>query len=272
MASGFLVVAILLSLLTLMDRSAYCSLAQDSPCLAQNATISALELENLQLKLTLTSVAIHPTESPTPPVLSPTTASVTSTRAVKSGPVQIMALADYDEVNIRAEPALDAEIVGVLKQGEKTLATGRYFRWIEIIFPLGSKEKAWVFESVIETDGDLKTLPEVVPEGFDEIAVSQFAIIGANGIGDIDQEEIILRNRGETVNLEGWVLENESGQKLILPSLLFFKGSALSIFSGVGKNTDDKIFWNQKEAQWQHGEILLFKDADLLVQLKAIIP
>jgi uncharacterized protein YraI len=67
--------------------------------------------------------------------------------------------------NVRRGPALDAQIVRNLTQGQKVNVIGRSSDslWLQITNPDNPSDKLWVSADMLDVTGDPRTLPEVKP-------------------------------------------------------------------------------------------------------------
>ncbi|MBI2761771.1 MAG: SH3 domain-containing protein [Chloroflexi bacterium] len=67
--------------------------------------------------------------------------------------------------NVRRGPAIDAQIVRNLSQGQKVDVVGRSpdNQWLQIVNPDNPRERLWVSADMLDVTGDPRTLPEVRP-------------------------------------------------------------------------------------------------------------
>lgn len=240
--------------------------AQDTPCLAQEATISALQLENLQLQLTNEALMNGDTPQAVATVLVIVTATPNAVSDVSTlppsitpgGAVMAAPAPQYDEVNIRANPDLEAELVGTMAQGEQYEVIGRFYRWLQIDYPDAETGTAWVFESVITATGSLGSVPEVVPENYRTIRVMEIA-----GTGNLASEAVRLQNGGDTLEITGWILNNQTtGESYTFPQILFFSGSQIVLNTRSGTDMDNLLYWGLDMPVWSAGDILTLLDTD----------
>ncbi len=81
---------------------------------------------------------------------------------------RLQALDSAGEVNVRALPDVDSELLGKIVSGTAYPVLRNYFRWYEFRFDLSPSGSAWVYGDLVELDGDL-SLIEVIDD-FDAIA------------------------------------------------------------------------------------------------------
>lgn len=68
--------------------------------------------------------------------------------------VRLRALDTAGNVNIRALPSLDSDILGTLGPGVQYQALRRYYRWFEFRYDLARTGRAWVYGDLVEIIGD----------------------------------------------------------------------------------------------------------------------
>ena len=121
---------------------------------------------NAQELATATPVRANLPQLP-PPTLEFQDATATPTRTpTPVGPVQLQAKAEAGNVNVRAEPDINAELLGTIRAGESYPVLGRYFRWIQFQFdgaPTGTV-RAWVFDELVDLTGDVSAIPNLDPD------------------------------------------------------------------------------------------------------------
>lgn len=252
--------------------------AQDNPCLEQEATISALQLENLQLQLTNEALQANPASiqavetvivivTATPSDSSEETVLPPTITVTPGGAVLVEPAPQYEEVNIRANPDPDAELVGTMQTGEQYEVIGRFFRWLQIAYPDAEDGTAWVFESVVIITGDINIVPEVVPENYQTIRVVEIA-----GIGNLPTEAVRLQNGGETLEITDWVLANATtGESYTFPQLLFFSGSQVVVNTRSGDDMDNLLYWGSDVPIWSAGDILTLTDNEGSIRIELTI-
>lgn len=272
--AGFVIVLVGVMVLPLLwGQSATCNIAraQETPCLAQEATISALRLENLELRLTAEAGGVGAPVLVTVMVIITATPEgeglLTGPTVTPGGPVLVRPARQYDEVNVRSRPNPDAPLAGTLAQGETVRATGRFFRWLQIEFEAGEEGRAWVFESVVNLEGDPASLPDV------QIAPPPSSLeLRIENPGDAQQEAVIISNLGGTTDLTGWVLADERGNRFTFPPRLLFPGDSLTLHTRAGEDGDSELYWNRTTAAWQSGAALSLSTPDGEVRATIAVP
>ena len=66
------------------------------------------------------------------------------------------------------------------------------------------------------------------------------------GIGSLPSEEIIIRNQGQLVDLEGWTLSDKDNTVFAFPSIVLWPDATLRIHSGQGNDTPTDLYWNKR--------------------------
>ena len=104
---------------------------------------------------------------------------------------------------------------------------------------------------------------------------SQVQIVSIDGVGDIANEVITIRNVSDTaVDLGDWVLSDDQGGRVFtLPSARLFPSTQIMIYSRAGQNSPIALYWGSTNALWgdYSGEVLL-KDADGNIQSVYTLP
>ena len=90
---------------------------------------------------------------------------------------------------------------------------------------------------------------------------AQFAIISAEGLGDITAEAIRLQNNGATINISDWSLSDADGNAFTFYNTLLFPQSSVILYTRGGTATADARFWGRDESVWEAGEELTLRDA-----------
>ena len=89
---------------------------------------------------------------------------------------------------------------------------------------------------------------------------AQFELVAVEGLGDITAEGIRLRNIGERVNMSGWTLSDEDGNRFAFPVTMLFPQSEVVIYTRSGTSTGDARFWGKDASVWEAGEALTLSD------------
>lgn len=109
------------------------------------------------------------------PTAPPTETDLPATR--------LQALASAGEVNVRALPDVDSELVGKIVSGTAYPVLRNYYRWYEFRFDLSPSGSAWVYGDLVELAGDLSQI-EVIDD-FTQIAA------GSAGGADLVEDRTI---------------------------------------------------------------------------------
>lgn len=288
-ASAVTILLVLALPVLLHTSGSFCAIdsasAQDNPCLAQDATISALELANLQLQLTndalvagaapaavetvvvTVEVIITATPSSAAAVLAP---SVTPAPNVTPGVVVAEANETFGDVNVRALPAPNAEVVTILPVGDALPVTGRFYRWLRVND--ANQGDGWVFDGVVSLVGDVAGIPDLDPPPELELALSDFQLVSASVTGDAATESVQIRNTGGTIDITDWTLVDEDDNVYTFPQILFFSEGEITLFTGEGDDTPVELFRGAAEPLLQSGETLTLIDASGEVQASFLLP
>lgn len=90
---------------------------------------------------------------------------------------------------------------------------------------------------------------------------SGIQIVNVTGAGDLQSEEAVIRNFGETVNLSGWSLSDSDGNVFTFPEdRRVFSDAPLSIISRDGQDSPVIIHWGLDSAIYESGETLILRD------------
>jgi LysM repeat protein len=75
------------------------------------------------------------------------------------------------------------------------------------------------------------------------------------GSGDIAEEMVIITNRGQPVNLEGWTLSDRHDNVYTFPGILLWSNNAsVRVHTGLGENTATDLYWKLNKAIWEAGD------------------
>ncbi len=99
-----------------------------------------------------------PTSTPTNP---PATELPTATATV-SGP--ILAEAKSPDTNVRAEPDISSNRLGLIQPGAQYAVLAKRFEWYQIEYPDTPTRLGWVHESVVNIIGDPAAIPDIAVE------------------------------------------------------------------------------------------------------------
>lgn len=83
------------------------------------------------------------------------------------------------------------------------------------------------------------------------------------GMGDIDNEVVVLQRVGDLNELwlDGWTLEDQDRNEYTFDGLVMNKDSVTQLYTGVGHNTVNKLYWNLSEPIYHPGERISLKDS-----------
>jgi hypothetical protein len=119
--------------------------------------------------------------------------------------------------------------------------------------PLGAITEA----PPVETPAPTETLPP--PNGAPVIQ-----IISVVGVGDVDQEMVMLKRAGEgNLRLVGWKLVGEHDNTYTFPEqpeLTLYKDGAIQVYTKAGTDTVTEVYWNRPAAAWRSGELIRLLD------------
>lgn len=91
--------------------------------------------------------------------------------------------------------------------------------------------------------------------------------------GELNYEKIALKNVSDSpVDLTGWSLTNEGGDKFVFPTLTLYPDGAVEVYSGVGINTAVELYWNAPDAVWKSGTRALLLDSAGAERSQYLIP
>jgi LysM repeat protein len=83
------------------------------------------------------------------------------------------------------------------------------------------------------------------------------------GSGDIAEEMVIITNRGQPVNLEGWTLSDRHDNVYTFPGILLWSNNAsVKVHTGLGENTATDLYWKLNQAIWEAGDEATLADKD----------
>ena len=75
------------------------------------------------------------------------------------------------------------------------------------------------------------------------------------GSGNIAEEMVIITNRGQPVNLEGWTLSDLHNNVYTFPGILLWSNYAsVRVHTSLGENTATDLYWKLSRAIWEPGD------------------
>ncbi|MFQ5578894.1 MAG: lamin tail domain-containing protein, partial [Anaerolineae bacterium] len=92
------------------------------------------------------------------------------------------------------------------------------------------------------------------------------------GYGQLEQEMVVIFNRGPGVNLSGWTLTGSSLNEYPFPNLFLWNGGSVRIHTTGGANTPTDLYWNRQEPHWFSGDTAILKNAAGEVMSSYTIP
>lgn len=122
-----------------------------------------------QAQRTATPVVVR-LATATAPESQPFSPTVTSLpTATLPGPTFLQAPATAGNINVRAAPDLESEVLGTISFGALYPALRRYFQWYELRYEPSPNGRAWVYGELVEVTGDLSNIQVV--DNFADISV-----------------------------------------------------------------------------------------------------
>lgn len=98
-------------------------------------------------------------------------------------------------------------------------------------------------------------------------------IVSVIGASNIDAEAVVVKYAGEgELDLTGWHLRDSSGHNYTFPPFKLFKDGAVQVHSADGTNTAIDLFWGQRQAAWQSGQLVLLTSPEGEVQDSYPVP
>ena len=76
-------------------------------------------------------------------------------------------------------------------------------------------------------------------------------------------ESVVLTNLGYNVNMDGWQMKDEATHIYTFSNTELDKGESVTIVSGEGTDSADKLYWNLKTTVWNNdGDTVFLRDAE----------
>lgn len=98
----------------------------------------------------------------------------------------------------------------------------------------------------------------IPPEG--EGAVTIERVVGA---GVLQDEFVLLKASGEKeVNLNGWSLTDDDGNRYAFPQMTLFPGGAVAVHTKSGNSTVVDLYWGMDRPVWDAQDIAVLYDAN----------
>jgi len=90
----------------------------------------------------------------------------------------------------------------------------------------------------------------------------QIVIRTVVGAGNLDSEYVEIYNESDgVVDLTGWQLVDEEGDRFTFPALILNIEGAIEVHSKTGEHTVIELYWQADSPIWQPGEIVKLVDA-----------
>lgn len=102
---------------------------------------------------------------------------------------------------------------------------------------------------------------------------AQVEIVEVISPGDVTAEGITIRNVGNMINLNGWVLSDATGNEYQFSERLLFSNAGIVLYTRIGQDTPAVLFWNRSTAVLgEAGDVLTLRDANGVVQSTYRLP
>lgn len=80
---------------------------------------------------------------------------------------------------------------------------------------------------------------------------------------NLNDEYVIFKNNCNSINMKGWKVKDAVVNIYIFPEIIFKPNATITLFSGSGSDTDDKLYWNRRYAVWNNdGDTLYLRDGE----------
>ena len=128
--------------------------------------------------------------TPTPEGQEPPPATSTATRSPTPPPaVRLRARSTAGNINVRALPSLEGDILGTIADATEYQVLRNYFRWYEFQYDASPNGRGWVYGDLVEIIGD-RSLIVIIEDAADIERPGQADILLA-GDGDSETERTI---------------------------------------------------------------------------------
>lgn len=123
-------------------------------------------------------------------------------------------------------------------------------------------------EAPQEADAPTPTIT-LIPTATD----AQVEIVRVEGAGDVTAEQVLIRNNGRVINLNGWTLSDAEGNTYIFAERNLFTNGEITIRTGEGEDTSLILFWDQTAPIFgEPRDVAVLKNADGEVQAILRLP
>jgi len=126
-------------------------------------------------------------------------------------------------------------------------------------------------ESTAETTAEATVRPTLTLPP--TAASAQVQIVQVVSPGDVTAEGIVIRNNGESININGWTLTDSNGVTYSFRERLLFSNASITLFTRTGQDTAIVAFWNRNTPIFTDpGNVLTLTDANGVVQSTYRVP
>lgn len=101
---------------------------------------------------------------------------------------------------------------------------------------------------------------------------SEVEIVEILRAGDVTVEGISIRNNGLVVDITGWTISDQDGNKYVFGEQLIFSNSVLTLYTRSGQDTPVSRFWGLDRPVWNADDVVTLRDADGDVQASYRVP
>lgn len=272
--------------------------AQDNPCLAQDATISAMNVALLQATLNsrdyqLTSTALQNTinvlSANTTPIVRLTTfvVVVTATPNPNEMPMVVyqVVTATPHTPDVSSSATIDPFSINTnLPDGciLHTLQTGEFPSSLAVTYGVSFLDIMAV-NNLTEDDVRLLQVGSVLVIPLENCPIEAFIntlptitlpptavnletlvqIVEVKDINDINYEQVVIRNDGNAVDMTGWTLSDGQGNVYTFPNGRFlFSGASITINTRIGADTPIFFFWGRDLPVFESGDVVVLKNRE----------
>ncbi|MBN8593510.1 MAG: lamin tail domain-containing protein [Anaerolineae bacterium] len=103
-------------------------------------------------------------------------------------------------------------------------------------------------------------------------ASAQVEIVEVVSGGDVTAEGVVIRNQGNSIDLNGWTLTDSEGNTYTFSQRLVFSNASVTLFTRTGTDTPVVLFQNQSQARYAPGDTLTLRDSEGRVQSTYRVP
>ena len=262
--------------------------AQDNPCLAQEATISAMNVSLLQATLDTiyhqaTTTALQSTINTLSTNSVPVNRLVTFVVIITATPNPTSTLI-LPQATITSNDTLpEGCIRHTLAVGESPVILGDIYgvSFLDILAVNNLTEEDVQFLQIGEVlIIPLENCPQDIFTNIQPILQPtasnlglQIEIVEVIGVGDINREQVVIRNNGNLADISGWTLSDGQGNIFTFPNdRRLFSGAGVTINTRAGANTPVLFFWGRDLPAFESGDIVVLKNREGEVVANFIVP